>query len=196
MASAGTLSSMESPRRSPSQEEAATALAAAEASRAGLAGGVVLPSWFATSIGGAIALQIGTTALGLGEGTPAAWVALVAGLAAFVVVGAVQLARFRRRNGVWLGGLAGRVVLGTGTMASSSYAVALGAAIWAAFEGQWLLVAVASLLGGAAYAWGGRRWLAAYRTEPEEHGRGESAVWLATVSFAALAGLVLLVLQR
>jgi hypothetical protein len=187
---------MESPRSTPSQDDAATALAAAEASRAGLAEGVVLPSWFATSIGGAVAAQIGTTAVGLGEGTPAAWSALVAGLAVFVVVGAVQLARFRRRNGVWLGGLVGRFVLGTGTLASSSYAVALGAAIWAAFAGQWLLVAVASLLGGAAYAVGGRRWLAAYRAEPEEHGRGESAVWLAAMSAAAVAGLVLLVLQR
>jgi hypothetical protein len=172
------------------------ALGEAEASRAQLAHGIVLPSWFASSIGAAIALQIGTAALGLGEGSPWAWTALAAGLGVFVVVGAVQLARFRRRNGVWLGGLAGRVVLGTGTVASSSYAVALAAAIWAAFADQWLLVAVASLAGGTAYALGGRRWLAAYRTEPEEHGRGGSAAWLAAVSLAAIGGLVLLVLER
>jgi hypothetical protein len=187
---------MESSWRPPSQDEAAAALVDAEASRAKLADGIVLPSWFATSLGVAIALQIGTAALGLGDGSSWAWAALVAGLVVFVVVGVVQLARFRRRNGVWLGGLAGRVVLGTGTIASSSYAVALAAAIWAAFADQWLLVAVASLAGGTAYALGGRRWLAAYRTEPEEHGRGESAAWLAVMALAAVGGLVLLVLER
>jgi hypothetical protein len=187
---------MESSDRPPTRDEAAAALMGAEASRAELADGLVLPSWFATSIGAAISMQIGTVALGLGEGSPWAWRALAAGLVVFVVVGAVQLTRFRRRNGVWLGGLAGRVVLGTGTVASSSYAVAAAAAIWAAFAGQWLLVAVASLAGGIAYALAGRRWLAAYRTEPEEHGRGESAAWLAVVSLVAVGGLVLLVLER
>jgi len=187
---------MESSRRPPTHDEAARALRRAEASRAALAGGVVLPSWFATSIGAAIAVQIGTVALGLGVGSAWAWWALAAGLAVFAAVGAVQLARFRRRNGIWLGGLAGRVVLGTGTTASSSYVVALGAATWAAFEEQWPLVALASLAGGTAYALGGRRWLATYRTEPERHGRGESAAWLAVVSVAAAGGLVLLVLGR
>jgi hypothetical protein len=187
---------MESSYRPPTRDEAAAALMGAEASRAELAGAVVLPSWFATSIGAAIALQIGTAALGLGEGSPWAWWALAAGLVVFVVVGAVQLTRFRRRNGVWLGGLAGRVVLGTGTVASSSYAVALAAAIWAAFDEQWLLVVLASLVGGTAYALGGRRWLAAYRTEPEAHGRGASAAWLTAISLAAVGGLVLLVLER
>jgi hypothetical protein len=187
---------MESSRRPPTRDEAAAALDGAEASRARLAEGVVLPPWFASSLGAAIAVQIATAAVGIGDGSPWAWWALGAGLALFVVVGAVQLARFRRANGVWLGGLAGKVVLGTGTLASSSYAVALGAAIWAAFEAQWALVAVASLAGGAAYALGGVRWLAAYRAAPEAHGRGESAAWLAAVSLAALGGLVLLVLER
>jgi hypothetical protein len=187
---------MESSFTPPTQDEAAAALVEAEASRSQLAGGIVLPSWFATSIGAAIALQIGTTALGVGDGSPWAWTALAAGVAVFVVVGVVQLARFRRRNGVWLGGLAGRVVLGTGTIASSAYAVALAAATWAAFAGQWLLVAVAALAGGTAYALAGRRWLAAYRTEPEKHGRGESAAWLAVGSVAAVGGLVLLVLEH
>jgi hypothetical protein len=189
---------MESSHRPPTRDEAAAALTGAQASRADLAGGIVLPSWFATSIGVAIALQIGTAALGLGVGSPWAWWALVAGMVVFVVVGALQLTRFRRRNGVWLGGLAGRVVLGTGAVASSSYAVALAAAIWAAFAEQWLLVAVASLVGGTAYALAGRRWLEkTYRTKPEEHGRGESAAWLVAVSLvAAVGGLILLVLER
>jgi hypothetical protein len=187
---------MESSHRPPTRDEAAAALTGAEASRAELAGGLVLPSWFATSIGVAIAVQIGTVALGLGDGSPWAWWALAAGLVIFVVVGAVQLVRFRRRNGVWLGGLAGRVVLGTGAAASSSYAVALAAAIWAALAERWLLVAVASVAGGLAYALAGRRWLSTYRAEPEEHGRGASAAWLAAVALAALGGLVLLVLER
>jgi hypothetical protein len=187
---------MESSYRPPTRDEAAAALMGAEASRAEFAGGLVLPSWFTTSIGAAITLQIGTAALGVGVGSPWAWWALVAGLGVFVVVGAVQLMRFRRRNGVWLGGLAGRVVLGTGAIASSSYVVGLAAAIWAALAEQWLLVAVASLAGGTAYALAGRRWLVAYRTEPEEHGRGESAAWLAAVSLAAVGGLILLVLER
>jgi hypothetical protein len=187
---------MESSRRPPTRDEAAAALSGAEASRARLAETIVLPSWFASSIGAAIAVQIGTAAVGFGDGSPWAWWALAAGLVLFVVVGAVQLARFRRANGVWLGGLAGRVVLGTGTLASSSYAVALGAAIWAAFEGQWALVALASLAGGAAYALGGVRWVTTYRAAPEVHGRGESAAWLAAVALAALGGLVLLVLGR
>jgi hypothetical protein len=187
---------MESSSTPPTHTEASAALVAAEANRAKLADGIVLPSWFATSIGVAISVQIGTTALGLGDGSPWAWWALVAGLAIFAVVGVVQLIRFRRSNGVWLGGLASRVVLGTGAVASSSYAVALAAAMSAAFGGRWLLVALASLAGGGAYAIGGRRWLAAYHAEPEEHGRGESAAWLAAISIAAVGGLVLLVLQR
>jgi hypothetical protein len=184
---------MESPQRPPTRDEAARALRGAEASRARLAEDVALPSWFATSLGAAIALQIWTAAVGVGDGSP--W-ALVAGLAVVVVVGGVQLARFRAGNGVWLGGLAGQVVLGTGRLASSSYVVALGAAIWGAAEREWALVALASLAGGAAYAVGGTRWLATYRAAPEEHGRGTSAASLAILSLAAIAGLLLLVLER
>lgn len=187
---------MESSFRPPTHDEAAAALLGAEASRARLAGGVELPSWFATSLGAAIAVQIGTAALGVGDGSPWALWALAAGVAVFCAVGAVQLARFRRRNGVWLGGLAGRVVLGSGTIASSSYVVAFGAAIWAAFADRWLLVALASVAGGTAYALAGRRWLTAYRAQPEAHGRGEPAAWLALMAVAALGGLVLLVLER
>jgi hypothetical protein len=188
---------MESSYRPPTRDEAAAALMGAEASRAEFAGGLVLPSWFTTSIGAASALQIGTAALGVGVESPWAWGALAAGLGVFVVVSVVQLMRFRRRNGVWLDGLVDRVVLGTGVVGSSSYVVALAAAAWAALAERWLLVAVASLAGGLAYALAGRRWLVAYRTEPEEHGRGKSSTaWLVAVSLAAVGGLILLVLER
>jgi hypothetical protein len=182
---------MESPER-PTAAEASAALIDAEASRAALAEGIHTPSWFFASMGVAIAVQIATTAVGLGAEMP--WV-LVAGLVAFGAVAAIQLARFRRCNGVWLGGLASRVVLGTGTGASVSYVIALAAAIWAAYAELWWLVALWSILGGAAYALSGRRWLRAYRAQPDVHGRGESALWLALLGLAAVAGLVLLLVN-
>lgn len=186
------LSTMESEPERPTADEAAAALADADASRAALAGGIALPSWFFASMGAAIATQIATAAIGLGGG--AAW-ALPAGLALFAVVAGVQLARFRRRNGVWLGGLASRVVLGTGTAASAAYVVALGAALWAAYAGTWWLVVACAIAGGAAYAVTGRRWVAAYHAQPAVHGRGEPAAWLAVAGVAALAGLALLLIS-
>ena len=176
----------------PTRAEAVAALRDAEASRAAIAHGVATPSWFFTSIAVAISVQIATTAVGLGDGP--VWV-LVAGLACFAAVAGTQLARFRRRNGVWLGGLASRVVLGTGTAASSSYAVAMGAAAWAGLEEQWWLVALCALGGGAAYALSGLRWLRGYQEQPAARARGESAAWLALVAAAALAGLALLLIS-
>jgi len=187
-----TLSSMESTPERPTAADASAALADAEASRAGLARGIATPAWLFTSMSVAIAAQIATTAVAFGEGAP--WL-VVAGLVVFAVVAAVQLARFRRRNGVWLGGFASRVVLGTGTAASLSYAVALGAAIWAAYGSRWPLVALCSVAGGAAYALAGRRWMRAYRAAPDVHGPGESVAWLVLLVIVAVAGLVLLLLD-
>ena len=184
---------MESTPEVPTAIEASAALTDAEASRSRLAHGIAMPSWFSTSIGAAIAVQVATTAVGLGDGDP--WT-LAAGLAIFAAVAGGQLVRFRRLNGVWLGGFASRVVLGTGTAASASYAIALGAAIWAAYDARWWLVGLCSIAGGAAYALSGRRWMRAYRTAPAVHGRGESAAWLTLVAIAAVAGLVVLVISR
>lgn len=188
----GTLSTMENAREHPTAAEASAALSDAEASRATLAHRLATPSWFFTSISAAIAAQIATSAVGLATG--ALW-ALVAGLAAFAAVAGVQLARFRRLNGVWLGALASRVVLGTGTAASASYAIAATGAIVAAYEAQWWLVTLASIVGGAAYALSGRRWMRAYRARPAVHGRPESAAWLAAIGIAAIAGLALLLIN-
>jgi hypothetical protein len=183
---------MESTPERPTAAEASAALHDAEAARATLTDRIATPSWFFAAMGVAIALQIGTTAAGLGGEAP--WL-LAAGLALFAAVAGVQLARFRRANGVWLGGLASRVVLGTGTGASVSYAIALAAAIWAAYADRWWLVALWSAVGGAAYALSGRRWMRRYRADPGGHARGESLVWVAVMSAAALGGLAMLVLN-
>ena len=186
------LSNMESMRERPTAAEASAALTDAEASRATLAHGVGTPPGFFTLMGAAIAAQIATTAVGLGGDAP--WV-LAAGLAIFAAVAGAQLARFRRHNGVWLGGFASRVVLGTGIPASASYVIALGAAIWAAYDARWWLVALCSAGGGAAYALSGRTWMRAYRAQPAAHGRGESAAWLALICVTAVAGLALLLIN-
>jgi hypothetical protein len=187
---------MENTGRHPNAEEASTALNEAEASRAALAGRVGTPSWFFTSIGAAIAAQIASLAVGVGATSPATLAALVAGIAALVAVAGVQVARFRRLNGVWLGGFVSHVVLGTSSLASASYAVAGVAAILAAFDAQWWLVAIWSMVGGAAYALSGRRWLRVYRAEPARHAQAESALQLAVMTVAALAALALLLIYR
>jgi hypothetical protein len=191
---------MESNPHRPTAEEASAALADAEATRATLADRIATPSWFFVSLGVAIAVQVATVAVGLGDeqalgagevGRPGL---VAAGVAVFAAVAGVQLARFRRLNGVWLGGFASRVVLGTATGAAVSYPVALGAAIWAAYGERWWLVALWSSVGGAAYALSGRRWMRTYRGDPAAHARGESLAWLVLAAAAALGGLGMLVL--
>lgn len=67
--------------------------------------------------------------------------------------------------------------------------------IVAAYEAQWWLVALGSIVGGAAYALSGRRWMRAHRARPAVHGRPESAAWLAAIGLAAIAGLALLLIN-
>ena len=192
---------MENMGISPTPDEAAAALADAEASRTSLAHRLVVPPFFFTSIGTAVAVQIATTALGVADlghrgvwGT-GAWL-MATGLVAFAAVAAIQLIRFRRLNGLWLGGFASRVVGGTAAAASVSYVLTLGTAIWAAFAGAWWWVALSSLAGGVAYAMSGRRWVRIYRGEPAAHARGESVAQLAAVGALALAALVFLMVGR
>jgi membrane protein implicated in regulation of membrane protease activity len=187
---------MENKPNAPTPHEAAAAIAEAEAGRALLAAHVVVPRLFFVSIGAAVAIQIGTTAAGVaGAGESPLWV-LTAGFAVFVVVAAIQLSRFRKLNGVWLGGLVSRVVGGTAVAASTSYVAALAAAVWAAFAGAWWLLPLCAAAGGAAYALSGRSWMRRYRAEPATHSRGESAAWLTVLVVGSLAGLVLLVALR
>ena len=186
---------MESTPQHPDAAEASTALSNAEASRTTLARRVTTPSWFFSSIGAAVAVQIASLAAGVGATSPGALAALVAGIVALAAVAGVQLSRFRRLNGVWLSGFLSRVVLGTGALASASYAVASVAAILAAFGAHWWLVAIWSMLGGAGYALSGRRWLSDYRAEPARRAR-ESAVWLVAMTVVALAALAPLLIYR
>lgn len=183
-------------RSSPTPAEAAAALADAEGSRARLVHDLVLPSWFHVSISAAIAVQIATTALGLASDHTWAHLLLVIGLVGFALAAGVQLVRFRRLNGVWLGGLASRVVFGTATAASATYAAAFAASVWAACAGAWWLVPLCAAAGGVAYGLSGRRWVRIYRDDPAAHGRGESIAWLATLIVFAIAALVLLVVER
>src|SRR3954468_1152177 len=167
----------------PDVTESALALADAERSRDRLASAIAIPSWFATSLGAAIALQIAAVAVGLGDDRP---VLILAGFVPFLVVAAVQLVRFRRRNGVWLGGLASRVVFGTAAAAAVSYPVALGLALWAAYADRWALVAACAVAGGVAYGVGGGRWIRRYRAQRAANALGESAHVLALLGGAAL----------
>lgn len=180
----------------PGPDDAASVLAAAEAGRSRLAASLVLPSWFHSSIALAVAVQVAALSFGLADERPWAPGVLVGGLVFFAAVAGTQLARFRRHNGVWLGGLASRVVLGSATSASTAYVLAAGASVWAAFAGRWWVVASCAVAGGAAYAALGRRWWLTYEADPARHGRGEPAAWLVVAGALAVAGLVLLVTGR
>lgn len=187
---------MENSERFSTPKDGTAALAEAEASRTQLAGTLALPSFFYGAIGGAVSMQIATTAYGVSNDRGWALAILLGGLAFFVLVAAIQLVRFRRLNGVWLGGLASRVVLGTATAASVSYVLALGASVWAASTRMWWLVAFCAIAGGAAYALSGRWWWVRYQGDPASHSRGESARWIVILGALAVAGFVLLALGR
>ena len=196
---------MESTEQHPSAREASAALDDAVASRAILAQRLRTPPWFFTSIGVAIAVQIALTAIALSWSVGAGGITglsdwslavFVAGVAVLLAVASVQLAAFRRLNGAWIGGLLSRVVLGTGAIASSAYVLALLGAIWAAIDAQWWLVATCSIVGGAAYALGGRRWFRAYRAEPARHAQEVSKAMVGLAVAVALAGLALLFIFR
>jgi hypothetical protein len=87
-------------------------------------------------------------------------------------------------------------VFGTAATASLAEGVSLVAGYAAAVRELWWLVALISVAGGVVYVLSGRRWLRAYRQEPARLGAGESTLWLALVVGLAVAGLVLLVLNR
>ncbi len=176
----------------PTPDEASLALADADSARRRLTGTLVLPSYFFTSIGVVVATQIATSAIGLASQDLAGWAVVVAGWIALGVVAGIQLTRFRRLNGVRVAGLTHSVVLGTNTAAVVSYGAALAAAIWSALLGADGLVLGSAAVGGAAYAWSGRRWWQAYRGDPGTHGRGPSTIYLTGACVLALVGAVVL----
>jgi len=157
--------------------------------RSTMADELVIPAGFHAWLGVSIAVQIFTTAVGLARDDGLTLILVLGGLAFFAIVTGVQLLRFRRLNGVWLGGLASSVVLGSTTESSIAYGLSAGFAIWSAFAGAWWLVAACAVAGGAAYAWCGARWVRAYRNAPSELGRGQSTLWLATLLAVVIVGL-------
>ena len=183
---------METSGARPTPDEAAAALLDAGSARDRLSRRLTLPSWFHTSIGLAVVAQITTLAVGVADQSPAGIGLAVVGLVPFALVAVVQLLRFRRLNGVWVGGLASRVVLGSDAAASTVHVLAMGAAIWAAIEARWWLVGLCAIAGGVGYALCGVRWMRSYRGDPAAHGRGESVLLLVALVVPVFAGAVLL----
>ena len=183
---------METSGSRPTPDDAAAALLDAGSARDQLSQQLQLPSWFHTSIGLAVVVQIATLAVGVADQSSAGIGVVVAGLVPFVFVAVVQLVRFRRLNGVWVGGLASRVVFGGDAAASTVHLLAMGAAIWAAFEARWWLVGLCAIAGGVGYARAGVRWMRSYRGDPAAHSRGESVLLLVALAVLVIAGVVLL----
>ncbi len=185
---------METSGGRPTPDEAAAALLDADSARDQLSHWLRLPSWFHTSIGLAVVVQTATLAVGVADQSSAGIGLAVAGLVPFVLVAVVQLIRFRRLNGVWVSGLASRVVFGSDTAASTAHFLAMGAAIWAAFEERWWLVGLCAIAGGLGYALCGVRWMRSYRGDPAAHSRGESVLLLVALVVSLVAGVVLLLI--
>jgi hypothetical protein len=171
-------------------------LAAAELARQRLTGGLRLPTWFHTSLGVAVAVQIGAAAYGIAEQTGRGIAVAVAGCLPFVVVAWVQVTRFRRLNGVRVDGLVSRAVLGTSTWSVLAEMAGLAGAIWAALEDQPGLAAAAAVAGGAGYAASSYLWWRAYQRDPAGHARAESPATLLGYGLVAVAAFVLLVALR
>jgi hypothetical protein len=200
------LSNMEtSDGTTPTPEDASAALRDATAARQHLAEAIVLPTYFFSSIAVAVAVQIFTTAVAVqlanttdetaGSTTAAATLG-VGGLVVFGLVAGIQLVRFRRLNGAWVGGIASRVVLGSAKGASTVHVLAMAAAIGAALAEMWWLVALCAIAGGIAYAVSGARWMQAYRGAPDRYSRAESGLLLLALALPVIGGLVLLVAQH
>lgn len=168
---------------------------AAGSARDGFSQQLLMPSFFYTSIGLAIVIQTATLAVGVAAQSPAGIGLAVAGLIPFAFVAWLQLSRFRRLNGVWVSGLASRVVFGGGAGASTLHFLALGIALWAAFDKSWWLVGVCAIAGGAAYALFGALWMRSYRADPAANSRGESALLLVALIVLLAGAVVTLLLQ-
>ncbi len=185
------MESSESERRA-----AAETLAALDATQSALVDDVHLPPGYLITVGGAVAIQIGTLAWWLGE--PGALAATAAAAAAVLLLGVLgwQVRRFRAANGVALDGFVHKAAFGTTVGASVSYAAGLGFATWAAFADTWWLVPPVAAVAGLGYAWAGDRWLSRYRARPSVEAAGPPRPLALLVAVGALAGLVLLLGQR
>ena len=171
-------------------------LAAAEAARQRLTGSLRLPSWFHTSLAVAVAVQIATAAYGIAEQSGPPMLVLVAGVLVFLAVAGVQVARFRRLNGVKVDGLVSRAVLGNSPRSSLVYGAGFGGAVWAGLEGPPWVAGLAAAAGGAGYAVSSWLWWRAYVQDPARHARAESWATRAVYGAVAVAALCVLVAFR
>lgn len=183
---------MESTGGNPRPEDLAAVLDDAEQSRSHLVDEMVLPRHYHAWIGGAVAFQIATTAIGLALDESWSPFLILAGALVFGMVAGAQVQRFRQQNGVWVSGFVSRAVLGTAVTASLGYAAGLASAVAAAFADLWWLAVLCGVGGGVAYALAGRRWWRRYRQDPSGNARAESAVMLAILVALAVAGAVVL----
>ena len=184
---------MESMSALPS--DPAAELAAAESARQRLAGSLRMPSWFYTWLGFATAVQIGGVAYGLSDqASGPRLVAVAVGMLVFAVVAAVLWLRFRRLNGVRVGGLFSQALMGNTNRAALAETAGVGAAVWAALSGHWWLAGLASVAGGVGYAVSARLWWRDYQREPAAHAHGYTRVTLVVLGLAALAGLAALLI--
>jgi hypothetical protein len=186
------LSIMESSPLRQTPDDASAALAAADRARERLAGGIQLPRGLFPAVTVGLAIQVGTAAYGVAAQTVTGLAIALGGAAVFLGVAALALSRFRRLNGVRVDGLASTIILGTGTMSTLVYMGTFAAATWAAFDSRWWLVVVASVVGGAAYAWSAVRWWRAYRSDPVARAGGASPRMLTLLALAAVVGFVVL----
>lgn len=180
---------------SGSGPHAAADIDAAEAARARLIARLRLPSWFHLSLGAAVAAQIAGLAPWVVTESRTGLIGAAAGCAIFLAIAGLQLTRFRLVNRVRIDGLFSRVVMGTSTNASLSYAAGLGAAIWAAAQEQWWIMGLAAIGGGVGYGVSGRAWWRSYLRNPDAHARGESRPTILVVGAIAAVGLLVLVAQ-
>jgi hypothetical protein len=172
------------------------ALVLAEDARRRLTEGLRLPTWFHTSLGVAIAVQIGTAAYGVAGQTAPRMLVLVAGCLVFVVVAAGQVVRFRSLNRVRIDGLVSRAVLGSSPRSWLAYGAGFAGSTWAAFEGRPWVATLAAVAGGAGYALSSRLWWQAYVRDPAGHARAESLATRVLYGVLGVAGLVVLLVLR
>ncbi len=177
-------------------QQAAEALQAVDAARAGLVDDIRLPPGYHAVIAVAIALQVGAVAWWTVTQTGIGTVVVLAASLLLAAVLGWQVHRFRALNGVWVDGFASRAAFGSTVLASVSYAGGLAAATWAGFEGVWWLVPLAAALAGVGYVAAGERWMRRYRADPAAEAVGLPLQVTLLLGAAAVAGLLLLLLNR
>src|SRR3954452_15977825 len=176
-------------------EDHSSVLAVADQAQQRLAAGLRLPGGLYPALAAAVAIQVGAAAYGIANHAAAGLEVALAGGAVFLGVAAFMLFRFRRMNGVRVDALTSQIVLGEGPTSTIAYVASFGAALWAANESIWWVVALAAVAGGVGYAFGIARWWRAYQHDPAAHAGGISPRVLAPPAAGAALGVVALVLS-